>query len=655
MGKKILSGIIATALTASTVATSVIPMTNYKPHNENLVANTTDVVETNNVSLNNKFSHMNYERGIPSEFTFKTIADGGWLGIIGWWDNFTLYKDRYYIIEKQHAQSSETSSWWKSVTDCNVKFEQEWADSQYNQNIEYLNSLTWVIVTPKMNIDSRDHENLMGSEIVVYEPVFKDGIKPTITGTNNFIVNVNNMLSKEEILSHITARDETDGPVPVVIESSTYNPSNKKTGDYEMVVSASDKAGNKTSVTIKVKVVDIDKPVINGTTSYTRSYDNPISIEDIKAGASDKAGNKTSVTIKVKVVDIDKPVINGTTSYTRSYDNPISIEDIKAGLSVSDNYDSGLQLELIQDNYSSNTNKVGVHTVTFKAKDSSNNESDVCTVSITVEDKIKPVELIQDNYSSNTNKVGVHTVTFKAKDSSNNESDVCTVSITVEDKIKPVISGPTTIKVPSNKVLNKEEFKKKYTINDGLDGEITLVDGMITGFDTYLQNFKKVGNYKVTINSSDKNGNLASLEVTIKVEDKIDPEIWFDDYFIVLEEGQSLTPEQIKEYASKVLGVSLDAITEVTGEYDTNVAGTYKLSVKTVDGKEHVINLSVTEKVVENTREMKWYEYIYEWFLILFNIEPEYKTDSFWNFGTRWQSMVKVYTEHKILDNKLIK
>ena len=561
MGKKILSGIIATVFTASTVATSVIPMTNYKPHNENLVANTTDVVETNNVSLNNKFFQMDYERGIPSEFTFKTSADGGWLGLIGWWDNFTLYKDRYYIIEKKHAQSSETSSWWQSVTDCNVKFEQEWANSQYNQDIGYLNSLTWVIVTPKMNIDSRDHENLMGSEIAVYEPVFKDGIKPTITGTNNFIVNVNNMLSKEEILSHITARDETDGPVPVVIESSTYNPSNKKIGDYEMVVSA-----------------------------------------------SDNAGNKTSVTIKVKVVDIDKPVINGTTSYTRSYDNPISIDDIKAGLSVSDNYDSGLQLELIQ-----------------------------------------------DNYSSNTNKVGVHTVTFKAKDSSNNESDVCTVSITVEDKIKPVISGPTTIKVPSSKPLTKEEFKSKFTINDGLDGEITLIDGMITGYENYINYYKKVGDYTVTINVADKNGNNATLSVTIKVEDKISPEISFDDYFIVLEQGQSLTPEQIKEYASKVLGVSLDAITEVTGEYDTNVAGTYKLSVKTVDGKEHVINLSVTEKVVENTREMKWYEYIYEWFLILFNIEPEYKTESFWNFGTRWQSMVKVYTEHKILDNKLIK
>ena len=562
MGKKILSGIIATALTASTVATSVIPMTNYKPHNENLVANTTDVVETNNVSLNNKFSHMNYERGLPSEFTFRTTKDGYFMGVIGWYDNFTLYKDRYYIIEKTHAQSSETSSWWKSVTDCVVKFEQAFIDSTgWGPGLAEANSKTYVIVTPKMNIDSRDHENLMGSGICVYEPVFKDGIKPTITGTNNFIVNVNNMLSKEEILSHITARDETDGPVPVVIDSSTYNPSNKKIGDYEMVVSA-----------------------------------------------SDNAGNKTSVTIKVKVVDVDKPVINGTTSYTRSYDDPISIEDIKAGLSVSDNYDSGLQLELIQ-----------------------------------------------DNYSSNTNKVGVHTVTFKAKDSSNNESDVCTVSITVEDKIKPVISGPTTIKVPSSKPLTKEEFKSKFTINDGLDGEITLTDGMITGYENYINYYKKVGDYTVTINVADKNGNNATLSVTIKVEDKISPEISFDDYFIVLEQGQSLTPEQIKEYASKVLGVSLDAITEVTGEYDTNVAGTYKLSVKTVDGKEHVINLSVTEKVVENTREMKWYEYIYEWFLILFNIEPEYKTESFWNFGTRWQSMVKVYTEHKILDNKLIK
>ena len=107
-------------------------------------------------------------------------------------------------------------------------------------------------------------------------------------------------------------------------------------------------------------------------------------------------------------VGTDKPVINGTKLYTRSYNNPISIEDIKVGLSICDNYDNGLQLQLIQ-----------------------------------------------DNYSSYANKVGIHTVTFKAVDISNNESDVFTVSITVEAKDKPVISGSTSISVPSNKIQRK--------------------------------------------------------------------------------------------------------------------------------------------------------------------------------------------------------
>lgn len=586
MGKKILSGIIATALTASTVATSVIPMTNYKPHNENLVANTTDVVETNNVSTldvrqdsivlvdRGKINHNNNQAGhIAINVSFKNFPDGDQDGY-RYHAKVRLNAGYYFFDDRVGHLNNDDNSYCFDERDAkgccvsvgsDVKIDDFTNLNNVNGIEEYINQYSgfFVEVSKPTDITFKYIDSWDDYDLRIYElSIVKNDLqKPTISGTNNFVVNVNNMLSKEEILSHISATDDTDGTVPVVIDSTTYNPDNKKIGEYNMIVSA-----------------------------------------------SDMAGNKTTVTINIKVVDIDKPVINGTTSYTRSYDNPISIDDIKAGLSVSDNYDSGLQLELIQ-----------------------------------------------DNYSSNTNKVGVHTVTFKAKDSSNNESDVCTVSITVEDKTKPVITGPASITVPSNKLFSLGEFKSKYTVNDGLDGTITITDGMISGYDNYLQNSKKIGSYTVTINVADKNGNNATLSVTIKVEDKISPEIWFDDYFIVLEQGQALTPEQIKEYASKALGVSLDAITEVTGEYDTNTAGVYKLSVKTVDGKEHVINLSVTEKAVENIRELKWYEHVYEWFLILFNIEPEYKTDSFWDFGTRWQSVVKVYSEHKILDNNLIK
>ena len=512
-------------------------------------------IDHSRISKTNFKSRIIERATLPSTYTFRTTKDGYFMGAIGWYDNFVLYPGTYYAIAKEYVNGSFDGI-WKEKHDCVVKFEQAFIDScGWGPDLTEANSKTYMLVTPTRNIDSRDYENLMGDYIAVYELSIGDMMKPSINGTTNFIVNVNNMITQEEILKHIKATDETDGTVPVIIESSTYNPSNKKVGDYEMVVSA-----------------------------------------------SDKAGNKTTVTIKIKVVDIDKPVINGTKTYTRSYNNPISIDDIKAGLSISDNYDSGLQLQLIQ-----------------------------------------------DNYSANTNKVGIHTVTFKAVDSSDNESDVFTVSITVEDKDKPIIAGPTSISVPSNKPLSKEEFKQKFTINDGLDGAITLTDGMISGYEDYLHYYKKIGEYPVTINVSDKNGNTATLSITIKVEDKISPEIWFDDYFIILDQGQELTPQQIKEYASKVLGISVEEIVEVSGEYDTTKVENYKLSIKTRDGKTHSFNINVTEKLFEDLRSLKWFEYIYKWFSILFNIETEYQTESFWDFKTRWQSVIKVYSTKQIL------
>lgn len=43
--------------------------------------------------------------------------------------------------------------------------------------------------------------------------------------------------------------------------------------------------------------------------------------------------------------------IEGTNSYTVEYDEPVSLDTIKSALVVSDNYDDGLSLQLIQDNY----------------------------------------------------------------------------------------------------------------------------------------------------------------------------------------------------------------------------------------------------------------------------------------------------------------
>lgn len=359
---------------------------------------------------------------------------------------------------------------------------------------------------------------------------------PSIDGTNNFVVNVNNMLSKEEILSHITAIDDTDGVVDVVIDSTTYNPDNRQVGDYTMNVSA-----------------------------------------------TDRAGNKATATIKIKVVDIDKPTISGTNSYTVEYDAPVSLETIKGALTVSDNYDTGLQLQLIQ-----------------------------------------------DNYTGHEREVGAHTITFKATDSSGNQSDVYTVTVNVQDTKKPVISAPGKITVPTNTLLTLEELKAKISITDGLDGPITEYE--ILGYENYQTNYRTVGNYTITINVKDANNNAATATITITTEDKIAPEIWFDDYFIVLGQGEELTEEMIRQYASKVLGISLEAIAEVSGDYNTNELGVYKMSVKTITGEAYTFSLFVDEQTHPEIIDLDWWDKIWKGLSVAFGIENGYRADGFFDW-----------------------
>lgn len=120
---------------------------------------------------------------------------------------------------------------------------------------------------------------------------------------------------------------------------------------------------------------------------------------------------------------------------------------------------------------------------------------------------------------------------------------------------KPVITAPGTITVPTNKLMTESELKAKISVNDGLDGVIT--NFTISGYDNYRDNYETVGSYAINVSVSDRAGNQATATITIKTEDNIAPDIWLDDYFIVLRQGEQLTAEQIKQYASKVLGVSV--------------------------------------------------------------------------------------------------
>lgn len=465
-------------------------------------------------------------------------------------DSKVLYPGSYYMCNSEEWNDLRTTEVTLVARDTMISSS---ADPDLQRNGEV------AIFTPDREVTVGDLCFDLGGSLNVpifrVNPISEDLQAPTIDGTNNIVVNVNNMDSIETILSHVSAYDETDGKVDVKYEAegTTYNPADKKVGEFI-----------------------------------------------IKAYAEDSSGNRTNVDITVIVADIDKPTISGTNSYTVSYDAPKTLEEIKSVLKTSDNYDSGLALELVE-----------------------------------------------DNYTGHERELGSHTIKFKTTDSSGNESEIFTVTITVEDKKAPVIGGAENITVANNAPIDLETFKSKFSANDDLEGSVEIT---INGFDAYLANQGKVGTYKITLTAKDSSGNTVTKEVNLIVEDKIAPEIVLDNYFIVLNEGEELTSEQIKEMASKVLGISAESIVEVSGEYDTNVAGAYKLSVKTITGETYSINLEVNANYEDTAqyRDLEWYEYLYVWFSIFFNFQEGYTTDSFWDFSTRCAYISEVYSSGKI-------
>lgn len=328
---------------------------------------------------------------------------------------------------------------------------------------------------------------------------------PVLDGETAFVTNVDDPYTVDEIKSHLTAIDNEDGDIShlIVVDDDDYTLNNHKTGTYQVIYSV-----------------------------------------------TDSAGNKATLTVHVLVRDVVAPVISGQAEYTQSMTQKLNLDTIKSNLSVSDNYDTDLSIELVSDNYSDNYNKPGTHTINYKSVDASGNES-----------------------------------TFK-------------VIITVIDDVKPTISGPTTIVKGQTETLTTNDIKSQLTANDNHDGNITDKIEIIE--DNYIGNGDKVGEYTITFEVEDNAGNKITKIVTIEVKDDIPPVFYVDNYFITVEQSINLTQQdfidlltatgQIKVTSTTTFSTILD---EYTG--NENKVGMYAMTFKTKsqDGNEEEVSIVV--------------------------------------------------------------
>ena len=395
---------------------------------------------------------------------------------------------------------------------------------------------------------------------------------PVINGETNYIVNVDNPPTEATIKSGLFAIDNVDGHIP----SSSFT------------------------------------LVSDGYTSNK----NKIGLYEIKYTVSDSAGNVSAVTVKVHVKDVVKPTITGTSSYTIAYNQTQSLTTVLNNLSASDNYDTNLTIQLVNDGYTSNKTTKGTYNVTYKVTDSSGNQSNIFTVKITVVDNVKPVitgpnsftavynskmttdsiknqlsatdgydgnitnkiTVKSDNYSANYDVKGTYTIVFEVKDNSNNEQTY-NVTVSVIDNIKPTISGTATYNIGSTANLTEATIRAALSATDGYDGALTLV--LIE--DNYSRNPNIIKSHTLKYKATDSSGNTQEFVVTVNVFDDVPPQIFTNDTFINVDGSLNMSIEEIITHLIKVGSLSATVNFEnyyvSLNNYDSGTPGFYEVEM----------------------------------------------------------------------------
>lgn len=317
--------------------------------------------------------------------------------------------------------------------------------------------------------------------ITVTTPV--DNVIPVISGQTTFVANVDEERPLSYFMSFLKAYDETDGDVTdsLTVITDNYTQNIRVLGNHTFVVEASDTAGNKTQATINIRVVDIVAPIISGNTS---------------------------------TVDI-------------GYAETWNIESFRKTLSVTDNYQTMTNADIVIDT---------------------------------------------DGYTSNKTKLGTYTITFKATDESGNTGRF-SKNVRVIDNVAPTFSGPATIATSNFTILTESEVRAQLTAHDFIDGNLTNRIQLVE--DNYTGNGNKTGSYDITYKVADNAGNTATHTVTIQRLDEIPPTIW------VLE-GASIRTTPDTPISRDII---ID-ILEATGQIQINATTTFSFPLDEYSGNE---------------------------------------------------------------------
>ncbi len=376
-----------------------------------------------------------------------------------------------------------------------------------------------------------------------------DLLQPVISGYEGvYITNVDDPISIENIKSHIRVIDDVDGDISnrIIITSDTYTDNMHVVGIHPIIMSATDTAGNTSSITINVSVVDATLPTFSGVESINSPLSAPLTINDIKETqtandnydgvltssitihqdqfsankslvgnyavtlkVSDSSGNIAFKTINVAVIDDIKPLISGSSSYTKATSAVLTMTNIMDNLVATDNVDGNLnsQIHLISDTYSAHKNVVGTYSIIFDVTDAANNTSDQFTVTIIVKDLSSPVFYIDDsiiNTSSYNTLSHENIITFLSQSGQIDSARNPTVTF-ISDEYSENASNPGIYRLSAKVSYDNGESKVinlSIKVNDGEKKTEELIEEPVV--------IEKISFFKKVINWFSKVGEIMS-------------------------------------------------------------------------------------------------------------------------------------------------
>ncbi len=254
----------------------------------------------------------------------------------------------------------------------------------------------------------------------------------------------------------------------------------------------------------------------------------------ITYSATDAAGNQSTLTRTVNVIDDTAPVIRLAGDSEVSH--RVNTEYVDAGASATDNIDGDVEVTVTG---SVDTSTPNSYTLTYSATDAAGNETSL-TRTISVFDDTAPVitltgdAIIAHNYGDvytdqgatatdnvdatvtvtvtggvTIDAVNSYTITYTATDAAGNEATPVVRTVNVDDLAGPVI----TLNGDNIITLGKGRVYKELgaTALDNVDGEL------IVEAPTGTVDYDTIGQYELTYSVSDSANNVSSLVRTVDV------------------------------------------------------------------------------------------------------------------------------------------